>query len=252
MGRRESLLRLASLALGCATIAGGCGRAAIRPEQTTSAGRLPRPERVVVLDFRVDPDAVSPDAALGKRIESELEGTSSAERREEIAEQVADALAEDLVKGIRGLGLEAERGERSAAYPPGTLVIDGCFLSIDEGNRLKRLVIGFGAGRSSVDTQVAVDMLTRRGRKRLLTFEAEARSMPMPGAAVTMGAGAAAQGATAVAVSGGVGVLKETRSTAEADAGAGASQIVDYLSEFFAREGWIAPELAKSARLTES
>ena len=67
----------------------------------------------------------------------------------------------------------------------------------------------------------------------------------MPGAAVTMGAGAAAQGgATAgmAAANVAAGGVKGYRSQVDAMAGRSADRAAQYLSEFFAREGWIPPD----------
>jgi hypothetical protein len=238
-----------SLALGCLLALAACRPAAVRPERSTTATGLPRPERVAVLDFTVDAAAVKEDSAIGSKVVRAFSDTSEAEREAELGRKVAEALSADLVDGIRELGLPADRASRSEPLPPGTLIVDGRFVGIDEGNRLRRLVIGFSAGQSTVETQVVVDLLTQRGRERLLQFEATAKSAPMPGAAVTMGAGAAAQGAQAVAVAAGTGALKESRSTVESDAGAGASQIVAYLSEFFARQGWIPQDKVRSPRV---
>ena len=59
--------------------------------------------------------------------------------------------------------------------------IEGQFLTIDEGNRARRLVIGFGAGASHV--RIAVQMLeTIAGQHRLVEdFYTNASSSRKPG-----------------------------------------------------------------------
>jgi len=242
-------IRIVGLALACALALAACRPASVRPDRVTTARDLPRPQRIAVLDFTVDDGAVKEDSAIGSKVIRAFSGSDQDERQAEIGRKAAAALTADLVDGIRELGLPADRAGREQPLPAGTLVVDGRFVDIDEGNRLKRLMIGFSSGQSSVDTHVVVDMLTDQGRQRLLAFDATAKSAPMPGAAVTMGAGAAAQGAQTVAVAAGTGALKESRSTVESDAGAGASQIVAYLSEFFGRQGWIAPDKVRSPRV---
>jgi uncharacterized protein DUF4410 len=45
--------------------------------------------------------------------------------------------------------------DSSAPVPPDAVIVTGEFIDIDEGNRLRRLVIGFGTGQSKRDTQIA-------------------------------------------------------------------------------------------------
>src|ERR671923_22350 len=80
-------------------------------------------------------------------------------------------------------------------------------------------------------------------------FETSAESSKTPGIAATMGAGAAARGAaalaTAAAAGGGIHAATESRQTAEADARRTADVVVKRLAQFFAAQGWIAPEAAQ-------
>jgi Domain of unknown function (DUF4410) len=72
-----------------------------------------------------------------------------------------------LVQEIRKLGLPVESAEMAGPVTEGQLSIEGQFLTIDEGNRTRRLVIGFGAGASHV--RIAVQMLeTIAGQHRLV------------------------------------------------------------------------------------
>src|SRR5262249_39115007 len=245
-----------AMALGALLNVVACAPTPVRPHAAASSdSSLPRPERIAVLPFAVSAGDVTENQAIGERIKDSFLSSTASERQLEIGHKVSDRMADDLVSGIRALGLSADRVDRNAVLAPGTLVIDGRFTRVDEGNRLRRLVIGFGAGQSDVDAEVEVDLQTASGRDTVLAFSTDARSAPMPGAAVTMGAGAAAQGgvtAASVAASGGVGALKEGRASVDSDAGHTAKQIVAYLSEFFARQGWISAEHVERAKVDES
>jgi hypothetical protein len=79
-----------------------------------------------------------------------------------------------------------------------------------------------------------------------------ADSGKMPGAAATMGAGTAVQGdvTAGMAASSAVGgAVKEHHSEVERMAGHSADQAVAYLSEFFAKQGWIRPDQVKKVTL---
>ncbi len=121
---------------------------------------------------------------------------------------------------------------------------------MDEGNRLGRIVIGFGAGASKLDTEVGVYYEARR--RKVLDFKTHADSGKLPGAAATMGAGAAVAGgitAGGLAASAAAGTVKEYHSEIERMAGHSADQAVAYLSEFFAKQGWIRPDQVKRPKL---
>ena len=118
---------------------------------------------VVVQDFAVWPGEVQLDPGLSGTIDETL-GANQVPRRtakeQQIGHQVAGALAEELVVEIRDLDLPAERG---SGLPPGTttgLVISGQFVSVDQGNRTERVVLGLGAGRSDVRVRAQVFEVT--------------------------------------------------------------------------------------------
>jgi hypothetical protein len=123
------------------------------------------------------------------------------------------------------------------------VVIDGQFLSIDEGSRTELVVIGLGAGKSEVRVAVHVVELLPEGSRLLDAFEIDAKSGSAPGMAETMGAGAAAgQLAVSAAVSvARAAVGEKFGDDVDADASRTASQISKLLARAFAREGWIAP-----------
>ena len=78
--------------------------------------------------------------------------------------------------------------------PAGTatgLVISGQFVSVDQGNRTERVVLGLGAGRSDVRVRVQAFDVTPQGRQLADEIEVDAKSGLQPGMAESMGAGCA-------------------------------------------------------------
>jgi len=205
---------------------------------------VPKPDRVLVYDFAVSPNDVSLNRSPVARLGNRLSGKSPTEEEIKVGRAVANALAEELVKRISALGLPAQRA--SGVQPPaeGTLVIEGQFVSIAEGNRLRRLVIGFGAGGSEVKTMAQVYLERAGGQYLVQEFETRAESSKKPGVATPMGVGAAVGGriATGAAVGGGLGVATEPRQTVEADARRTADELAKHLGQFFMAHGWIAKD----------
>jgi len=163
----------------------------------------------------------------------------SQEQPDLLAEAVADSLATRLVEDIRALGLPAERSAGAALPEVNDLVIEGDFVRIDEGSRLKRFVIGFGVGATELRTQVRVFQVTAEGWKPVKQFETVATGSRLPGAGFFVAGGAAAGTVvTSAATSSGVGVLRELRVSIDADARRTAEQIAGKVSELKTAQGW--------------
>src|SRR2546428_10808181 len=78
---------------------------------------------------------------------------------------------------------------------------------MDGGNRLRRMVIGFGVGGTDLRTKVQVYQGTEAAPLLLQEFEAKAERSKKPGMGPMVGVGAAAtSAASAAAVSGGAGL----------------------------------------------
>ena len=99
--------------------------------------------------------------------------------------------------------------------------------------------------------QTQVQVSQGEEARKLLEFTTESDSGKLPGAAPTLGVGAAAQGgvtagmAVASAASAGVKTYKSDVARMAASSG---DQVVRYLSEFFAKQGWIRPDQVRKAR----
>jgi hypothetical protein len=242
------LPRHAGLAMGLAFLS-ACSSTSVHPQRETGVVGLQRPQQILVYDFATSDADVSANSSSTSAARAKAEGKSMARREAEVARDAVNALSDDLVADLVKLGFHASRAKRGTVARDGDLVVDGQFIDIDEGNRLKRIVIGFGAGGSKVNTNVQV--YQGGTHNKLLAFSTHADSGEMPGAAVTMTAGAVATGGVSVAgaaATAAVGGVKAHRSATAQMAGRSADQASKYLSEFFAKEGWIAEAQSKTAK----
>ena len=199
---------------------------------------MPVPPVVLVYSFAVTPTEVIENKSLIHHLIVSREPTPPEERARVIGKEAAEAMADELVRGISELGLPAKRAYNDTNIPSNAVTIHGAFLDIDQGNQTKRLVVGFGSGASRVDTTVYLFQVNRGTDQKLLEFETHADSGKTPGAVFTMGAGPAAEGE----VTSGIAAYQTPH---EQMAARSAGQAVAYISQFFARESWIAPEKAK-------
>ncbi len=236
----------AALCLGFFCIA-ACGQTGVRPVSRTGDLNLPRPARIVVYNFAISETEVTEAHGM---LRQQPTIKDPQERERIIGRQVAEVLAVELVEGLRGLGFKVERGGDTTLPTSEDLLVGGQFVNVDEGDRLRRLVIGFGSGGSRVDTRVQL----YRGdeRAKLMEFTTHSNSSKMPGAAATMGAGAAVSGGVTAGAALGTAVVsgvKSYRSDVEKMAAESADEAVRYLSEFFVKQRWIRPDQVKKARI---
>ena len=227
----------------------GCASATVTPEKVVAPATPVRPKRIVVYDFVVSPAEVRLNQSVVQRTFHSVQSSESPQHaRLETAHAVAHDLASALVKDLQDLGFTVEKLPRGTAVPGNALILDGEFLNVDEGNQLKRLVIGFGAGASKIDTRVQVYQVTEGVPRRVLEFDVHVESGKLPGAAVTLGAGAVATGAvsaTSAAAAGGLAGVKAHQSSLGALTDKAAEEIAAYLSQYFAKQGWISPDKAQ-------
>lgn len=223
----------------------GCAPTKVETMQEYSGkDPLPRPTLVLVHDFAVSPDDVSLNSGPLARLARVFKDAPASEEQIKVGRAVAQALSDGLVEEMQELGFNAERS--AVASPPDyrVLRIEGAFLSIDEGNRARRLVVGFGAGGTSVKTRVHVSFGTLSGPLKVAEFETVAESSKRPGIGPMAGVGAAAtSAASAAAVSGVTGAASELNQEVAGGARRTAKEIAKTLSQFFAGQEWISKEM---------
>src|SRR5262249_44367327 len=180
-------------------------RATTQDVVTYGGDQLPRPPVVLVHDFTSSPGGVQLDTGIAGRLREQLEGTPLTEQQVALRQKVTAIMTAQLVEEIGKLGMPAQPATTPAAVAGPALAIEGQFLTIDEGNRTRRLIIGLGAGASHV--RVAVQVLeTIEGQQRLVEdFYTSARSSRKPGFGPMAGVGAATGAAARSTAAGGAG-----------------------------------------------
>jgi Domain of unknown function (DUF4410) len=226
--------------------AAGCARVSTQYVQNT-ADRLARPALILVHDYQVSPDEVQLDSALSSQLKRAVKGTPKTEDQLKVEQEVSRILTTTLVDEIRKLGIPAEPAAMASAVAAGPILsIEGQIVSIDEGNKAKRLVIGLGSGASEVRTLTQVYAVTNGDAHRLVEdFYTTTKSSRKPGFGPFVGVGAAVGlAASRIAVAGGVGAATALSQTVEADVKHGAKQIAKDLAKLFVAQGWISRQQA--------
>ena len=228
LGTATSPLLALLLVVGCASSGGHLG-----DEQ------IPPPGRIIVYDFAASPADLPADSAVTGNYEEST--TPQTAEEVELGRQLGDRLAARLVRDIRAMGLAVERAGSGLPPHAGDLVIRGEFVSIDEGSRTKRMLIGFGAGTSNVQTLVEVYQVTATGLQPLGSHEVEAGGGRMPGMLVPVSLGAAFGNVMVGSALGGANVGKQVvfPSSLERAADRTADEVSTALAAEFERRGWI-------------
>ena len=216
-----------------------CARTSVQSLNERAVG-LPKPQVVVVHDFAVTPGDVALDSAIGQQLIRTVRETPASEQELKTGREVARIVSENLVKEINALGIPTVHAATSSASAGPTLVVDGQFLSVDEGNRTQRMVIGFGAGATEVRTLVQIYETTNDGRRLVEDFYTTVKSSLKPGMGPMRGAVGAVAGraAASAAASTGSEVVGMRSQTVESDAKHTAEEIAKVLKKFFADQGW--------------
>lgn len=187
-------------------------------EREFAGGAVAKPPRVYVADFDLGPQDIShQDSRLSGRsgpvgrVGDRLSGASKDPGSR--ARELVDLMSSSLVKELSARNLAATRLGPGAPMPSEGWLLRGVFTEVQEGNRLRRSMIGFGQGQTDVQVITAVDDLAKGQPKPLYEFATDASSGGAPGAAPTIVLGP--YGAAARFVMAGQDLEKNVKQTAK-------------------------------------
>jgi hypothetical protein len=227
---------LAFLAVLIVAFGVGCAGGSVEPgRQYTKGESLPRPPVVLVYDFTVDPADVAVDQ-LGPDFVS---GEAPTSERLQQGRAVAQALSEELVTEMAKLGITARRARDSSNVPMHSLVIKGQFVSIEEGDQITRVVVGFGAGGGGLQAHVQVYQQTKTGLKPIVTAEGEAHGRKTPGVAGPAAVAAGAGMFVGLAVSSTVTAGSELTGDMDTHVNDLAEEFAGRAEKFYQGQGWL-------------
>ncbi|MFL9917944.1 DUF4410 domain-containing protein [Paraburkholderia fungorum] len=175
------------------TMLAGClGAATLSAAADSVPFATPKPI-VYVSDFDLDVANVTPDSGPGQRARH-LRGllpsgpgplghdSNPQDHAKDIVNEMAEALTADLQKG----GVDARRSAPGQPLAATGWQVRGVFLSVDDGNRLRRAMVGFGAGQNDIQVAVSCDSLGAADLPPLYQAVEEADSKAKPGAAIKL------------------------------------------------------------------
>lgn len=172
----------------------GFGGAKVTDRRDVGIGPSAMPQMIYVTDFDLEVRDVKSGPGLlpqrkqpiGPRPNIGPRARSAQKDPEVHAREIVDLMAASLVKELTKKELNAKRFNLGGALPANGLFVRGVFTQVDEGNRLRRVAIGFGAGETEMQVFVSVDDLVRGSPKPFYELDTKAESRKLPGAVITM------------------------------------------------------------------
>jgi uncharacterized spore protein YtfJ len=154
---------------------------------------------------------------------------------------VGAEIAKQLVEQIRLMGMPAERASKETTAQINDLLFRGYLISVNEGNEVKRLTIGFGSGGSELRVAAEAFQKTTQGLRKLGSGEADSGGGKAPGAGVGLAALVATHNPVGLIVSTGVKVYGEKSGSAKIEGRIEqiVEEIADLMKTRFKEQGWI-------------
>ena len=223
------------------TISACAGAKVADQTQTAPAATSSKPNQIVIYPFAATAADVTLNQSIVQRAYRNMSGEDQTASQQKLATDTASKLCMSVAANLTAKGYKAVCLQRGTPVADNNaLIVDGEFTDISEGNRLRRLVVGFGAGASTLDSAVHVYQHTDSGSQQLIDFNTHADSGKMPGA-VVMGPAGAAAGGSAAAVVGAIAAMGGAKSYTSATdylADKTATQITDTINQYYAQHGW--------------
>ena len=226
-----------------ALVIAGCASAGVTQEVQQTPTNPNQPSRIVIYPFAANASDVTLNQSIVQRAYRGATGDNGNADQLKIAHDTAELICDQVASNLKSNGYNAACVPRGTFVPgDNILIIDGLLTNVNEGNRLRRLVIGFGAGSSTLDAKVAMYQRVSGNLNKALEFGTHADSGKMPGAAVMAPVGVAAGGGAA-AVAGtnaALGGAKTMSSSTSNLAKKTADQVVKTVIDYAVQSGWRA------------
>jgi hypothetical protein len=177
---RWSAKRLLSSIVMGAVLAGCAPSAKVLSVEDVSKSRASPPAVVYVADFELAPGSIQSETPLASR-------PFHAYREQSQARSLVATMRTSIVEDLAGKGIMAERLPPNSSLPKQGWLVRGVFMKVDEGDRARRAVIGFGSGQTDLEVAISTDDLSAETAPALLfRAQLDATSNKGPGAAITL------------------------------------------------------------------
>jgi hypothetical protein len=196
----------------------------------TGSSPLPKPQKILVYDFAVNPGDVQVDKVQALRPRHLITGDKS---QDDVAASANKTFYQELVKAMAKTGIPVEHVALGTKPSDGAMLIQGSFTSLKEGTKAERETIGMGTGSADVETKVDVHLKTPSDTVLLSQFQTQTKPGANTGSAVPVVAGL---NPAAVATK---STITDRKKTVNAYASKTADASAKEIFKSMAAQGWI-------------
>jgi hypothetical protein len=172
-------------------VATSCNTAKVTDSKALATAPKGQPKAIYVADFDLQAQNIKEEeGVLGELpgphgpVRNRLLG--HAEDPQALAGDLVNWMSDAIVKELSKAGLEAMRLQPGAAAPADGWLVRGVFTEVQQGNRLRRAVIGLGQGKTDVQVITVMDNLADGPPKPFYQIDTSASSSKRPGGAATI------------------------------------------------------------------
>ncbi len=224
----------AACLLGALAVAACAGTDVTSRQDRLDDQTIAKPALVHVHDFASPfPDAPegSALAGLAARRRAAPDAVDSRQHR-----QLGALVAAHLVEELHKRGIAAARAGAAPHPQTGDAVLRGDFIVADEGDRVQRVLFGFGAGAAELRTLAETYLVVADTLVPLRSAEVEAEGGKLPGMVGSLAIGSLAD----IAFSGSLSLASEAGpESIEGAARRTAAQIAQLMLAAYVRRGWM-------------
>ncbi|OLL31158.1 hypothetical protein BTH42_13180 [Burkholderia sp. SRS-W-2-2016] len=178
--------------LGLAISVCAGSRACLAADASTAGAPALASTVVYVANFDLDAANVTTDSGPANRARGIVghllpEGPVRQQHDPQVrAQEVVELMAQSLTDDLKKAGVDARRVMPGEPLPHSGWQVRGVFLSVDEGNRVRRAMVGMGAGQSQFQVAVSCDSLAAPDLPPLYESVDTGASRNMPGAVIKL------------------------------------------------------------------
>lgn len=166
----------------CALLA-GCVHAKVSSESEIAPAPTGPPPKIYVSDFDLSVADVKSESVIPWNGPVRRFVVGSWNRNPQVfRDKAVNSMAETIVKKLRKAGYKAERWYPDEVLPRDGWLVRGVVVTVDQGNRVRRAVVGFGLGEAELQVAVDVSDLASGAPQPFYHLDTEANSGKMPGA----------------------------------------------------------------------
>jgi hypothetical protein len=196
----------------------------------TGTNPLPKPQRILVYKYTVNPDDVQVDKLQALRPRHLISGDES---QDKIAAGAGKKYFLELIKALEKTGIPVEQVTTGTIPPDNAMLVQGSFTSLKQGTKAERDTIGMGTGSADFETRVDVHLKTPADTILLSQFQTDTKAGVNAGSVLPVAAGL--NPAAAVTKS----TITDRKKTLNAYASKTADATAREIFKSMAAQGWI-------------